>query len=156
MNDHPKNHISEVFPYLRTRDAKAAIEFYQKAFGAVLDFQLTEPGGRVGHAELKFGDAMVMVSDAYPEYGIHGPSESEPPGSAVHLHVEDVDAMTAQAEQAGAKVTMPPTDQFYGERAAKVVDPFGHEWLLGSQIEDVSREEMQRRFTAMFEQEGEA
>ena len=144
------NQIKEVFPYLRTRDANAAIEFYTKAFGAVEEFRLSEPGGRIGHAELKFGEATVMVSDAYPEYGIHGPADGVSTGSAIHLHVDDVDAMTEQAVAAGAKLIMEPKDQFYGERAAKVLDPFGHEWLLGSQIEEVSHEEMQRRFSAMF------
>ena len=145
-----ENRIDEVFPYLRTRDANAAIEFYQRAFGAVEDFRLSEPGGRVGHAELKFGETTVMVSDAYPEYGIHGPSESVPTGSSIHLHVEDVDAMAKQAVAAGAKLVSEPQDQFYGERTARIVDPFGHEWLLGSHIEDVSREEMQRRYDAML------
>lgn len=148
------NQIHEVFPYLRVRDASAAIDFYKKAFGAVEDFRLTEPSGRIGHAELKFGETTVMVSDEYPEYGIHGPKESVPTGSSVHLHVDDVDAMTKQAVEAGAKLMMEPKDQFYGERSSKVIDPFGHEWLLGSHIEDVSREEMQRRFTAMFENSG--
>ena len=145
------NQIEEVFPYLRTRDASAAIEFYKTAFGAVEDFRLTEPGGRIGHAELKFGNATIMVSDEYPEYGIHGPREDVPTGSSVHLHVENVDTMTQQAVDAGAKIVMEPKDQFYGERSSKVLDPFGHEWHLGSHIEDVSREEMQRRFTAMLE-----
>ena len=138
-------------PTSRTRDASAAIDFYQRAFGAVEDFRLTEPGGRIGHAELKFGATTIMVSDEYPEYGIHAPRESTPTGSAIHLHVQDVDAMTKQAVDAGATLIMEPADQFYGERAAKVQDPFGHEWLLGSQIEEVSPEEMQRRFSAMFE-----
>jgi uncharacterized glyoxalase superfamily protein PhnB len=145
-----ENRIEAVYPYLRTRSASAAIEFYKKAFGAVEDFRLTEPGGRIGHAELKFGPATVMVSDEYPEFGIHGPSEAAPTGSSIHLHVDDVDAMTDQAVAAGAKLVMPPKDQFYGERSAKILDPFGHEWLLGSQIEDVPRDEMQRRFTEMF------
>ena len=145
-----QNKIKEVFPYLRTRDANAAIEFYKQAFGAVEDFRLTEPSGRVGHAELKFGEATVMVSDEYPEYGIHGPKDSVPTGSSIHLHVEDVDAMTQQVVAAGAKLVMEPNDQFYGERSSKVLDPFGHEWLLGSHIEDVTPEEMQRRFSEMF------
>lgn len=147
------NQIKEVFPYLRTRDTAAAIEFYHRAFGAVEDFRLTEPGGRIGHAELKFGSATIMVSDEYPEYGIYAPTESTPTGSAIHLHVQDVDAMTQQAVQAGASLIMEPADQFYGERAAKIRDPFGHEWLLGSHIEEVTREEMQRRFDAMFEED---
>ena len=150
-----RNQIHEVFPYLRVRDANAAIEFYRKAFGAVEEFRLTEPGGRVGHAELKFGSFTVMLSDEYPEYGIQGPEAFGGTGSSVHLHVEDVDAMTEQAVSAGAKLIMEPKDQFYGERAAKVLDPFGHEWLLGSHIEDVSREEMQRRFNEMMGQPSE-
>ena len=145
------NTIHEVFPYLRVRDANAAIEFYEKAFGAAEEFRLKEPSGRIGHAQLKFGTFTVMLSDEYPEYGIQGPEAFGGTGSSVHLHVEDVDTMTKRAVEAGATLIMEPKDQFHGERASKVVDPFGHEWLLGSHIEDVSHEEMQRRFTAMFE-----
>ncbi len=143
----------ELFPYLRVRNASEAIQFYQQVFGAVEDFRLAEPNGRIGHAELKFGSFTLMVSDEYPEYGIYGPEKFGGTGSAVHLHVDDVDAVTRRAVEAGAKLLMPPTDQFYGERASKVRDPFGHEWLLGSPIEEVSHDEMQRRFTAMFESE---
>lgn len=142
--------IDAVYPYLRVRDARAAIAFYRAAFGAVEDFRLSEPGGRVGHAELKFGTTTVMLSDAYPEYGIHAPRDGVPTGSSIHLHVDDVDALAARAVAAGATLLMPPTDQFHGERAARLLDPFGHEWLLGTPIEQVSREEMQRRFTAML------
>lgn len=145
------NQIREVFPYLRTRDGNAAIEFYKRAFGAEEQFRLTEPSGRIGHAELKFGSATVMVSDEYPEYGIHGPQKSVPTGIAIHLHVDDVDSLTTRAVEAGATVVMEPKDQFYGERTARLRDPFGHEWLLGHQIEEVPRDEMQRRFNAMFE-----
>lgn len=148
--------INEVFPYLRVRGAAKAIEFYQQAFGAVEDFRLSEPGGRIGHCELKFGDATVMVSDEYPEYGIKGPESFGGSGTSIHLHVDDVDALTRQAAEAGATVTMEPTDQFYGERAARLVDPYGHEWLLGSEIEKVSVEEMQRRYNAMLENQDEA
>jgi uncharacterized glyoxalase superfamily protein PhnB len=145
------NPINALFPYLRVRSAVAAIEFYRRAFGAVEVFRLTEPNGRIGHAELKFGSATVMLSDEYPEYGIRGPHDDVPTGSSIHLHVADVDAMTTQAVAAGAKLLMEPKDQFYGERASKVLDPFGHEWLLGSQIEEVTPAEMQRRFIAMFQ-----
>ncbi|GAA5509397.1 VOC family protein [Novipirellula caenicola] len=145
------NKIIDVFPYLRVRNANAAIEFYQSVFGATEEFRLAEPSGRIGHAQLKFGSYTVMISDEYPEYGIEGPEAFGGSGSSIHLHVEDVDAMTQRAVDAGAKLVMEPKDQFYGERAAKVLDPFGHEWLLGSTIEQVSSEEMQRRFTAMFE-----
>lgn len=145
------NQIFSVFPYLRVRDASAAIEFYKEAFGAVEEFRLSEPSGRTGHAELKFGPYTVMISDEYPEYGIYGPEPGRPTGSCVHLHVDDVDAVTQRAISAGAKLTMEPADQFHGERSSKVIDPFGHEWYLGSKIEDVSQAEMQRRFAAMFE-----
>ena len=147
--------ILAAFPYLRMKNAAAAIEFYQTAFGAVEEFRLAEPAGRIGHAQLTFGTCTVMLSDEYPEHGIQGPEAFGGTGSSVHLHVGDVDAMTQQAVDAGAKLVMPPADQFYGERAAKVLDPFGHEWLLGSQIEKVSPEEMQRRFSAMFGREEE-
>ena len=79
-----KNSVDAVFPYLRTRDAIAAIEFYKQAFGAVEDFRLTEPSGRIGHAELKFGEATVMLSDEYPEFGIHAPDSSKPNGCSLH------------------------------------------------------------------------
>ena len=148
MSDKP---IDSVFPYLRVRNAAAAIEFYKQAFGAEEMFRLTEPGGRIGHAELTFGPAVIMLSDEYPEYGIQGPEAFGGTGSSVHLHVADVDALTKQACDAGAKLVMEPKDQFYGERSSKVVDPFGHEWLLGSHIEDVSPAEMQRRFNALFD-----
>lgn len=114
-----KNRIHEVFSYLRVRDANAAIEFYKKAFGAAEEFRLTEPSGRVGHAQLKFGAATVMVSDEYPERGIHGPKDSVSTGSSIHLHVEDVDAMTQQAVATGAKLVMEPKDQFYWGRTSK-------------------------------------
>lgn len=150
------NTIHEAFPYLRVRDANAAIEFYKQAFGAEEEFRLSEPSGRIGHAQLKFGTFTVMLSDEYPEYGIQGPEAFGGTGSSVHLHVDDVDAMTKQAAEAGAKIIMEPKDQFYGERAAKVLDPFGHEWLLGSHIEDVPHEEIQRRFDEMMNAGGES
>ncbi len=142
--------IHEIFPYLRVRNANAAIEFYREAFGAEEKFRLTDPAGRIGHAELKFGSFTVMLSDEYPEYGIQGPQAFGGTGSSVHLHVDDVDGVTAKAVAAGAQLIMAPADQFYGERSSKVIDPFGHEWLLGSQIEELTHEEMQRRFTDMM------
>ena len=142
--------ITAVAPYLRVRDAAAAIEFYRCAFGAAEHFRLSEPQtGRVGHAELGFGAATIMLSDEYPEYGVLGPQAFGGTGSAIHLQVQDVDAMVAQAIEMGASVLMEPQDQFYGERSAKLLDPFGHEWLLSTKIEEVTPEEMQRRFAAL-------
>jgi uncharacterized glyoxalase superfamily protein PhnB len=142
--------IHEVFPYLLVRDAKAAIAFYAQAFGATEKYRLTEPSGRIGHAELDLGPLVLMIADEFPEYGMLGPQGDQGSGCVIHLHVDDADAMAAGAVAAGATLLMPPTDQFYGERSARIRDPFGHVWLLGHSIEDVAPEEMQRRYTAML------
>jgi len=149
MKPEPANSIHEMFPYLRVRDAAAAIRFYIEAFGAAERFRLTEPSGRIGHAELQLGPAVLMLSDEYPEYGMKGP-QADDIGCSVHLHVDDADRMIERAVQAGATLTMAPQDAFYGERSGKVRDPFGHTWLIGHPIEEVAPEEMQRRYTAMF------
>ncbi|WP_031499605.1 VOC family protein [Bryobacter aggregatus] len=141
--------VLEVFPYLRAHDANAALDFYKRAFGAVEGMRLTEPNGRIGHAEFQIGPTTLMLSDEYPEYQILGPLKLGGVGMAVHLHTDDVDALTQQALDAGATLLMPLQNQFYGERSSKVRDPFGHEWLLGQHIEDVTPEEMQRRFNEM-------
>jgi len=142
--------IHEVYPYLRVHSTSEAIDFYARAFGAKELFRLTEPSGRVGHAEIKIGPTTVMLSDEYPEHGICGPRALGGTTFCLHLHVEDVDALFAQAVAAGATVVRPLKDEFYGERGGTVRDPFGHEWLLGAHIEDVSTQEMQRRYTALF------
>jgi PhnB protein len=141
--------VHEVFPYLRVRGAAQAIDFYTRAFGAQELFRLAEPGGRIGHAEIKIGPATLMLADEHPEYGIQGPQALGGTSVAIHLHVDNVDALMKQATGAGATVVCELVDQFYGERSGTVRDPFGHEWLLGQQIESVTPEEMQRRYTAM-------
>ncbi|HEY9066822.1 MAG TPA: VOC family protein [Burkholderiaceae bacterium] len=150
------NTIHEIFPYLRVRDANAAVRFYTAAFGAVERFRLSEPSGRIGHVELQFGPAVVMLSDPFPEYGIHAPAEGEDGGASVHLHVDDADAMIERAVEAGATLLMAPQDQFYGERSGKVRCPFGTTWLIGHSIEALDPAEMQRRYTALMQQEGSA
>jgi len=137
--------IHEVYPYLCVRNAAAAIEFYRRAFGAEEIFRLTEPGGRIGHAELKLGPATIMLADEYPEHGIRSPLAFGGTGTTIHLHVSDVDVLAAEALEAGATMVREPTDYGHGERQCRLRDPFGHEWLLGHEIEQVSREEMQRR-----------
>jgi PhnB protein len=143
--------IHEVYPYLRVHSAAEAIEFYAHAFGAQEQFRLTEPSGRIGHAEIKIGPATVMLADEHPEHGIHGPRSLGGTTFSIHLHVNDVDHAFAQAVSAGATIVRPLQDQFYGERSGTIRDPFGHEWLLGGKIESVTPEEMQRRFTALFQ-----
>lgn len=144
------NPIHEAFPYLMVRDAKAAIDFYARAFGATELFRLVEPSGRIGHAELKLGPITLMVCDEFPEFGMVGPQGDGFTGCTIHLHVADADEMAERAVAAGATMTMPPTDQFYGERSCRLRDPFGHAWLLGHSIERLTPEEMQRRYTAMM------
>jgi PhnB protein len=145
------NEIHEVYPYLRVHNTGQAIDFYARAFGAKELFRLTEPSGRIGHAEIKIGPATIMLADEHPEHDIRGPRSLGGTTFSLHLHVADVDQAFAQAVSAGASVVRPLKDQFYGERSGTVRDPFGHEWLLGGHIEDVTTEEMQRRYSALFE-----
>lgn len=142
--------IHEVFPYLRMESAEEAIRFYEEAFGATEKFRLVEPGtGRIGHAELAFGPTTIMLSDPFPEYGIHPIDPNGPGAVTIHLHVDDADAMIARAVAAGASLRREPSDAFYGERSGTVRDPFGYDWLIGHSIEEVTPEEMQRRYDAM-------
>ena len=143
--------VREMFAYLRVRNAARAIEFYVDVFGAKEKFRLVEPSGRIGHAELDLGGSTLMVSEEYPEYGIVGPETLGGTSMSIHLHVEDADALIRRANEAGAVVVRPAQDQFYGERSGAVRDPFGHEWLIGHSLEEMSPEEMQRRYTAMMQ-----
>lgn len=144
--------VHEVYPYLRLQRAAEAIEFYKQAFGATELFRLAEPGGRIGHAEIRIGTTTLMLADEYPEYGIVGPQTLGGTSFAIHLHVDDADAWMERAVQAGAVITRPATNLFYGERSGAVRDPFGHEWLIGHPTEDVSVDEMQRRYTELMKQ----
>ena len=139
--------VTEVYPYLRVRGAAEAIAFYKRAFGAEELFRLTEPSGRIGHAEITIGPATLMLADEYPEYGIQGPQALGGTSFAMHLHVDNVDALVRQAVEAGATVVRELANQAHGERSGMVRDPFGHEWLLGQHIEDVTPEEMQKRLS---------
>jgi PhnB protein len=144
--------IHEVYPYLRVHSTADAIDFYTRAFGAQELFRLVEPRGRIGHAEIKIGAATVLLSDEYPESGIRGPLSLGGTTFSIHLHVGDVDNAFKQAVTAGASIVRPLQNQFYGERSGTLRDPFGHEWVLGGHIETMTPEEMQRRYTAMFDQ----
>jgi len=144
--------VREMFAYLRVRDAARAIAFYVEVFGAKEKFRLVEPSGRIGHAELELGGSTLMVSEEYPEYGIVGPQTLGGTTMSLHLHVGDADALIRRAADAGATVVRPPQDHFYGERSGTVRDPFGHEWLIGHALEELTPDEMQRRYTAMMQE----
>jgi uncharacterized glyoxalase superfamily protein PhnB len=139
--------VHEVFAYLHVKDAAQAIDFYVRAFGAEEKFRLVDPAsGKVGHAELTLNGTTVMLADEFPEYGIRGPLSIGGTSVSIHLHVDDADAMIARAAAAGAEIVQPPRDHFYGERSGTVRDPYGHRWNIGHHLEDVSPEEMQRRY----------
>jgi PhnB protein len=137
-------------PYLRCRRANDALEFYKKAFDATELSRIMMPDGRVGHAEIKISRAIVMLSDEFPEMNVVGPETIGGSSAAILIYVEDVDAFAERAAAAGAKVTTPPADQFYGDRNCKITDPFGNEWMFATHKEDVSYEEQRKRADAMF------
>lgn len=136
----------EMFPYLCVHDANAAVDFYQHVFGMSEKFRLTEPSGRIGHVELDFDGATLMLSEEFPEYGLRGPKSIGATAVTIHLHVDNADEVVARALQAGATLHMPLADHFYGERSGSFFDPFGHRWNVGHHIEDVTTDEMQKRY----------
>jgi PhnB protein len=139
-------------PYLVVDGAAQAIAFYARAFGAKETMRLAEPGGRIGHAEITIGDALVMLADEHPEMNIRGPKALGGSPVTLHVQVDDVDAVAARAVAAGATVVFPVKDQFYGERSGRFEDPFGHIWILSTHVEDVSPEELQRRYDDYMKQ----
>jgi PhnB protein len=136
-------------PYLVCKGAAQAIEFYQKAFGAVETVRMPGPGGQILHAEVKIGNSMLMLSDENPQQGALSPQTIGGTGTSVMLYTDDVDAVFNRAAGAGAKTEVPPTDMFWGDRMAQIVDPFGHKWAIATHKEDVSPEEMGKRMAAM-------
>jgi uncharacterized glyoxalase superfamily protein PhnB len=137
-----------ITPHLIVRDSKAAIDFYQKAFGAQLQGGIAYmPDGRVMHAMVKIGDSLLMLNDEFPEHGVTAPKAPET-GVSLHIYVDNVDSVFDRAVNAGAQVKMPLADMFWGDRYGKVLDPFGHQWTLGTHIKDMTQEEMK---TAMDE-----
>jgi PhnB protein len=140
-------------PYLRVSNADAAIAFYVEVFGAVNVVQLREPSGRVAHAELRFGmegEGSLMLSAEYPEYDILGPQARGGTGVALQLYVKDVDAVFVVADKAGARVLKQPALDPFGDRAGKLIDPWGHEWLVATRVATIDPAEMERRFARMF------
>jgi PhnB protein len=135
--------MHSVTPHLICAGAAKAIEFYKQAFGAEEGARLPGPDGRLMHASVKIGDSQVMLVDEMPEWGALGPKSLKGTPVTIHLYVEDVDAFVERAVKAGAKVTMPVADQFWGDRYGKLEDPFGHHWSVATHVRDVSVEEMQ-------------
>ena len=149
--------MHSVTPHLVCADAAQAIEFYKQAFGAEEGARLPGPDGRLMHASVKIGDSQVMLVDEMPEWGALGPKALKGSPVTIHLYVEDVDAVVGRAVKAGAKVTMPVADQFWGDRYGKLEDPFGHHWSVATHVRDVSMEEVQsamRQMAKSMQKEG--
>jgi PhnB protein len=142
--------IPSVVPYLMVNGAEAAIAFYKQAFGATEVMRLTDPAGRIAHAQVKIGEAPIMLAEETKEWGNRSPQTLGGTPVVIDLNVTDVDAVVARAVAAGAKVVFPVADQFYGFRSGRISDPFGHVWIVSTQKEDLSAEEMQRRFDEMM------
>jgi len=148
----PDRYRYAVIPHIMVDDAAAAIDFYQRAFGAREDFRIDAPGGGILHAEITVGRSVLMLGDAGPETGASpfAAPASLGGGTSVMLHVfvPDVDGLAERAEAAGAEVLQPPTDMFHGDRTAVVKDPSGHMWVFLTHLEDVSQEELEHRLAA--------
>jgi PhnB protein len=140
-----------ITPYLRVKGARDAVAFYKAAFGAKVEL-LMDMGGRVGHCELSIGGAKIALADEFPEMGVVGPKTIGKTSVTIMHYCKDADAVIAAASKAGAKVLMPAADQFWGARMGQIEDPFGHVWMIQTQIENVSDAEMQRRMEAMMAQ----
>ncbi|GAB5100099.1 MULTISPECIES: VOC family protein [unclassified Caballeronia] len=135
-------------PHLTCAGAAEAIDFYVRAFNAVELGRLPGPDGKLMHAMVKIGDSVLMLVDENPTFGMLGPKAIKGSPVTIHLYVEDVDATFTQAIDAGAEVTMPVAEMFWGDRYGRLVDPFGHQWSLASHVRDVSPEDMQKAMTA--------
>ena len=132
-------------PYLTVSNATAALDFYKRAFGAKELFRLPGPGGKLVHSEMMIGDSHVMLADESASGLTRSPGSLNGTTASVFLYVDDIDSVFQQAVRAGAKDNMAPQDMFWGDRFARLTDPFGHHWMLASHIEDVTPEEMAKR-----------
>jgi PhnB protein len=132
-------------PSLAVENAAEAIEFYKRAFGATERMRMPGPGDTVAHAELEIGDSVLMLSDPFPQSSVKPPKELGGTSVGVFMYVEDVDEVVQQAIDAGANVTMPVDDQFWGDRFGVVADPFGHSWMIATHKEDLTPEQMMER-----------
>ena len=138
-----------VIPYLSIDGAAAAMDFYAEVFGATERLRMSAPAGKVGHAEIDIGGSLVMLADAVPDMGGQSPATIGGSPVTIMIYVEDVDAVVAKAVENGAWLDREVADQFYGDRAGQIVDPFGHIWFVATHIEDISPEELEKRAVAM-------
>jgi PhnB protein len=145
----PPQGYNSLTPYLIVKGAAAAIDFYKTAFNAVEIMRMPQPDGRIGHAELRIGDSVLMLADEFPEAEAISPSTLGGTTFGLMIYVDDADSMFNKAVSMGAVVKKPMVDQFYGDRNGTLQDPWGHKWTISTHMEDVTPEEMERRMAAM-------
>lgn len=133
-----------VTPYLTVDNAREALDFYQRAFGAT-EMMRMDMGGKIGHAEIRIGDSVVMLSDEWPDMDVLGPKSRGGATSSLMIYLDNVDEAFERARAAGCSVNRPVEDQFWGDRMGTLLDPFGHKWTLATHIEEVAPDEMKRR-----------
>jgi PhnB protein len=151
MSAKTKSHrAGSLTPYLIVNGAALAIDFYREAFGAEEELRLTDPEGKIGHAELTIGEGRVMLADEYADFGALSPASVGGTPVHIHIYVEDVDQVVERALAAGGMLIREVKLEFFGDRTCTLVDPFGHHWQLATCVEELSPEEMQRRWTALF------
>ena len=142
--------FSNIVPYLHIRNAAKAIGFYQNVFAAQEVMRLTMPDGSIGHAEIKIGNAHIMLSEENPNWGNKGSETLQGTTCSITFYTPDCDAIFEKAIAAGATQIMPMADQFYGHRSGSILDPFGHKWTIGRQIKEMTAVEMQTAMDAML------
>ena len=147
--------LSAITPYLTVKGAEAAMDFYKNIFDAKeVGRLIMQPGNKIGHAELAFGNAVLYLAEENPAWGNISPTTVGGSPVTIALRVNDVDAIFQHAVEAGATVLEGVKDQFYGDRAGTIEDPFGHVWTIATHKEDVSPEEIHKRFEAFKKQQG--
>lgn len=145
----PKGYIS-ITPYLIINNARDAIDFYKRVFGAKEGMLLEQPNGRIVHAELKIGDAKIMLADEFPEMGARSPEAFGGSAVGIHVYVKDVDEVVDRAVSAGATLMRPVENMFYGDRSGTLVDPYGHKWHVSTHIENVPLARIKKLSAEMF------
>jgi PhnB protein len=148
VNPIPDGYAS-VTPYLIVDGGVKALDFYKAAFGATEIMRMEQPNGKLGHAEIRIGNSIIMMADEHPQMGYRGPKALGGTPVSILLYVEDVDTVAAKVVKEGARVLRPVENQFYGDRSGTFEDPFGHVWTVASHVEDIAPEEMKRRVDAV-------
>lgn len=140
-------------PHIIVKDVAEAIAWYTKAFGAEEVLRLPAPDGSIMHAEIKIGNSVIMMAPANEQMQSKDPNMIGGTAVTLHIYSEDVDALYKQATEAGGNGTMPPEDMFWGDRYAKLSDPWGHQWGIATHIADPTPEEMEKAMQEMFSQQ---